>query len=153
MKQIIPACLFACALSGAAPAVTLLSEGFEGSFPPTDWTQNSIDQSSTYAHTGTYSARFTALGDYLITPPLTNAQTLVVWIYPTAANPSVIVETSASASGPWTAVSGSPFSVTPELWTEQSIPLASYTLMMFPPKTAEHPPIPHRCWTPSEINR
>ena len=43
-----------------------LSEGFEGTFPPTSWqaisnnTSNSVSQSSTYANTGTYSARFSS---------------------------------------------------------------------------------------------
>jgi len=60
-----------------------LSEGFEGTFPPTSWqaisnnTSNSVSQSSTYANTGTYSARFSSFSSasdytqYLILPKLT----------------------------------------------------------------------------------
>ena len=50
---------------GAAPSDTLLIEGFEGgTFPPTGWTQNYVigttdwTQSTTDAHSGSYSARF-----------------------------------------------------------------------------------------------
>ena len=73
-----------------------LSEGFEA-WPPTDWTivqgpcspTNDITQSSTYAYSGTYSARmssYTSCGEgydqYLITPELnvtTGDQTISFW--------------------------------------------------------------------------
>ena len=113
------------ALSGAASAVTLVSEGFEGTFPPAGWTQVSVDQKTTYAHAGTYSAYLGAAGDSLITPPLTNAQTLTYWTYTTAADPDIIVETSTSASGPWAAVIGSPFSGNTAQWNERTINLSS----------------------------
>lgn len=124
MKKLLTAILLACALTGAASAATILSEGFEGSFPPAGWTQNSIDQSSTYAHIGTYSARFTAAGDYLITSGLSSPQTLVFWFYPTS-SAGVIVETASSTNGPWTAVSGSPYSGGAATWNEQSVSLSS----------------------------
>ena len=61
---------------------TLLDEGFEGTWPPADWTivqpagspTNDITQSSSYAYSGTYSARFSSMSysspydEYLITP-------------------------------------------------------------------------------------
>jgi len=61
---------------------TLIDEGFEGTWPPADWTiiqgpsspTNDIIQTSTEAHSGNYSARFSSLStasgydEYLITP-------------------------------------------------------------------------------------
>jgi hypothetical protein len=73
-----------------------LGEGFEGStFPPLGWqaisnnTANSVTQSSTNAHGGTYSARFSSMSSatdynqYLITPKLTVAtgDSLTFWHY------------------------------------------------------------------------
>jgi hypothetical protein len=73
-----------------------LSEGFE-SWPPTNWTiiqgpcspTNDITQSSTYAYSGTYSARFSSwtfcgsgYDEYLITPELVTTsgdQTISFW--------------------------------------------------------------------------
>ncbi len=86
--------LFALAFSGFA--FGQLSEGFE-TWPPTDWTidqgacspTNDITQSSTYAHSGTYSARFSSFSscgsgydEYLITPQLVTTsgdQTITFW--------------------------------------------------------------------------
>jgi len=124
MKKLLSVCLLACICS-TAHAATLISESFESAFPPTGWTHVSVDQAATYAQTGTYSAKLGAAGDYLFTPPLTNAQTLTCWTYTTSANPGMIVEISSSASGPWIAVTGSPFSDTAEQWNKQTIPLAS----------------------------
>ena len=74
-----------------------LSEGFEGTFPPDDWTiiqgpcspTNDIIQTSDEAHTGTYSLRFSSYyscGDgydeYIITPRLdvtSGDQTISFW--------------------------------------------------------------------------
>ena len=117
--------LAAFALSGTSLAATILSEDFEGSFPPTGWTQFSVEQATTYAQSGTFSARLGAAGDLLTTPPLTNAQTLTCWTYTTSADPDIIVETSSSVSGPWTAVTGSPFSGNTEQWNERTIILNS----------------------------
>jgi len=67
-------------VTGVPPGYT--TEGFEGSFPPADWTLQSTGtytapwtKSSTYAHTGTYSARgyYSPSGytnEWLITPRL-----------------------------------------------------------------------------------
>ena len=125
MKKLLPVCLLACALFGTTSATTILAEGFEGSFPPAGWTQNSVDQSTTYEHTGSYSAKLGAAADYLITPPLTNAQTLTYWTYTTAADPDIIVETSSSTSGPWAEVTESPFSGSTAQWNERIIDLSS----------------------------
>ena len=84
--------LFTASLAFAAA----LSEGFEGTFPPTDWTviqgpdspTNDITQSSTEAYSGTYSARFSSYDEasgydeYLITPQLVTTggdQTTSFW--------------------------------------------------------------------------
>ena len=72
-----------------------LNEGFEGSWPPADWTiinstnsSNDISQSSTQAYSGTYSARFSSYysgspyDQYLITPQLVTTsgdQTISFW--------------------------------------------------------------------------
>ncbi|MBC8206632.1 MAG: lamin tail domain-containing protein [Kiritimatiellales bacterium] len=124
MNKFLTACLIACALCGAASATTILSEGFE-TFLLSGWINTSVDQYASYSHTGSYSARFNAVDDSLVTPPLTNAQTLTFWTYTTSDSPTFNVETSASASGPWTTATGSPFSNTSGLWTERSINLAS----------------------------
>lgn len=71
-------------VSTAANAQTYVYEGFEGSFPPSNWTiidgpcapaTNPSTQSSTYAYQGTYSFRFSSFSScgsgydaYLITP-------------------------------------------------------------------------------------
>ncbi|MCX6283193.1 MAG: hypothetical protein NTW31_03010, partial [Bacteroidetes bacterium] len=71
-----------------------LNEGFE-TWPPSGWTiinsgtaSNNITQSSTYAHSGTYSARFCSLysgspyDEYMITPKLVvtaGNQTITFW--------------------------------------------------------------------------
>lgn len=129
MKKLLITCLLTTVLCGTSSAATILSEGFEGTFPPAGWTQNSVDQSTTYEHTGSYSAKLGAAGDYLITPPLTNTQTLTYWTYTTSADPDIIVETSTSVSGPWTAVSGSPFSGNTAQWNERIITLASSEIL------------------------
>ncbi len=45
-----------------------MSEGFEGTFPPSGWTLSTgVTQSSTYAHSGTYSASCTPAGQTITT--------------------------------------------------------------------------------------
>ena len=125
MKKLLTVYLLACALSETVNAATLISESFEGTFPPVGWTQNSVDPSTTYARTGTYSAKLGAAGDYLITPPLTHAQTLTYWTYTTSSDPDIIVETSSSASGPWEEAAESPFSGDTAQWNKRTIHLSS----------------------------
>jgi len=125
MKKLLAACLLTTALYGAVFAETILSEGFEGTFPPDEWTQYSVEQTTTYEHDGIYSVKLGAAEDYLITPPLTNAQTLTFWTHTTSYNPDTIVETSTSVTGQWTAVTGSPLSDTAENWNEWTLTLVS----------------------------
>ncbi|MDK2963870.1 MAG: uncharacterized protein PWQ29_1264 [Verrucomicrobiota bacterium] len=123
MKRLLFIGLFIGALSGAAD--TLWTEGFEGAtMPPDGWTQNSVDQSSTYAHTGSSSAKLGASADYLVTPLISSAQNLVFWTYTTSADPDILAEYASDPNGPWTAVSGSPFSGSTEQWNERSVDLS-----------------------------
>lgn len=99
-------------------------EGFEAGFPPDGWTTNSVDQISTYAFSGSYSARLNAAGDYLITPEIINRKTLIFWTYTTAADPAIIVEYSADKNGPWQETAESPFSGYTEQWNGQAVDLS-----------------------------
>ena len=121
LGKIIPALLVSCALSGAADA--LWTEGFENTFPPAGWAENSVDQSPNYSFSGTNSAKLGASGDYLITPQLTNTCTLIFWTYTTSADPDIVVEYATSASGPWTETTESPLSGYTQQWNGQSIDL------------------------------
>ena len=123
MKKLLPVCLLACALSGAAE--TLWTEGFEGVFPPAGWTQNSVEQKDTYTFNGTNSAKLGASGDFLITPEITNAQTLIFWTYTTSSDPDIVAEHSSSTNGPWTEFAASPFSGDTEQWNGQWVDLTS----------------------------
>lgn len=122
MKHLLMITLFTAAFYSAVSAATLLTESFEGSFPPTGWTQTSVQPKTTYAHSGTNSAYFSATSDDLITPPLTNAQSLTFWSYTSSADPDIIVETSTNLIE-WTAVSQSPFFGSTEQWNEHTVSL------------------------------
>ncbi|QHI69266.1 lamin tail domain-containing protein [Tichowtungia aerotolerans] len=124
-KRLHPLLFIAVVLGGGVSAEIILKESFEETFPPSGWTQNSADQKTAYAHEGTNSVYLSAATDYLITPPLTNAQVLTCWTYTTSADPDIIIETSPGISGPWTAVTGSPFSGNTEQWNEHIITLSS----------------------------
>ena len=105
----------------------VIAEGFEGTWPPAGWTQNSVDQSSTYAHDGTLSAQLGAAADYLITPEAALPGTLTFWSYTTPSDPSIVVELAGQVGGPWSEVAESPFSGDTEQWNERSVDLSSYS--------------------------
>jgi hypothetical protein len=107
-------------LSGSDTVV----EGFE-SWAPTDWTLTSVDQSTTYAHTYTNSAKLGAAGDKLITPLLAKPGTLTFWSYTTSADPGIVIEQSSSTSGPWAEVTESPFSEDTGQWNQRSVDLST----------------------------
>ena len=111
-------------LCGTASAATLLSEDFEGTFPTSGWTHASVEQKITYSHSGTNSTYFSATTDWLITPPLTNAQSLTFWTFTSSSDPDIIVETSTNGSD-WTAVAQSPFYGSTEQWNERIVALTS----------------------------
>ncbi|MCC7300384.1 MAG: lamin tail domain-containing protein [Verrucomicrobia bacterium] len=121
MKPILTACLIVCGLCGEAAATRVLDENFEGAFPPANWTAVSIDQSATYKHAGNYSAKFSANTDSLITPPIASAETLTFWSYTTSTDPGIVVEQSSGTNGPWSAVSGSPFSGNAGQWNQRTV--------------------------------
>lgn len=55
-------------LSGTLLMAQQMSEGFEGTFPPSGWTLSTgVTQSSTYANSGTYSASCTPAGQTITT--------------------------------------------------------------------------------------
>ncbi|MBM4152311.1 MAG: hypothetical protein FJ220_02155 [Kiritimatiellaceae bacterium] len=116
--------LLASSLLSSASAATLWTEGFENSFPPAGWMTNSVDLSTTYTFNGTNSVRLNATSDYLITPKLVQAKTLIFWSYTTAANPPIVVEYAANTNGPWTAAAESPFFGYTEQWNGQFIDLS-----------------------------
>ena len=122
--QAIHRILLALLLTGTT-ADAVLSEGFEGSFPPAGWTAVSVDPSSTYAMSGTTSAKLGAAGDSLITPAITNASTFIFWSRTTAADPAIIVEHAAAPAGPWTEFAESPFSGDTEQWNGRWVELTS----------------------------
>jgi hypothetical protein len=123
-KTLLTVCLLTTALCGTAYAETILSEDFEGSSFPVSWDQNSVVLKQTYANSGTNSAQFSANTDWLVSPPLTNAQTLTFWTYATSLSPTFGVETSTNSAGPWT--SADTFTFTEEdVWIERNITLAS----------------------------
>jgi hypothetical protein len=124
MKRLLFIFVLFCIFS-TIHAESIWTEGFETTFPPAGWVTNSIDQTSTYAFTGSYSVRLNSTGDYLITPPISSAQTLIFWTYTTAADPAIVVEYSAAANGPWTEAAGSPFSGYTEQWNGQFIDISS----------------------------
>lgn len=125
MKRIGSVFLIGSLLLGSARSEILWTEGFEGSFPPFGWSTNSVEQSSSYAFNGSFSARLNATGDFLITPKLTQAKTLIFWTYTTASDPPIVVEHSASTNGPWTEAAESPFSGFTEQWNGQFIDLTA----------------------------
>lgn len=124
MKRLLFVFVLLCCFL-AAQAKPLWIESFETKFPAAGWITNSIDQTSAYAFTGSYSVRLNATGDYLITPPISNAQTLIFWTYTTAANPAIVVEYSAAGNGPWVEAAESPFSGYTEQWNGQFIDISS----------------------------
>lgn len=104
---------------------TLITNDFEGGFPPAGWTTNEADQSSAQERSGSYSVRLNAADDYLITPLIDRPAELRVWSYRTSEPPTLIAEQSTSTNGPWTAVSGSPFSGATQQWNECSAVLSN----------------------------
>ncbi|MEI6632319.1 MAG: choice-of-anchor J domain-containing protein [Chlamydiota bacterium] len=117
----------------AAPTPTplpdaLLSESFEGAYPPTNWLQYTTDWSIIYTHSATHSVMFNAGGDYLITPLLTCPGTLTYWMRATAGASSFNVQYSSSTSGPWTHLAGSPTGTDyAATFMQQSFDLSGYT--------------------------
>ncbi len=103
--------LFICTFSGATYSAVLWKEGFEGTFPPVGWQENSVEQSTTYTFDDSInSVKLGASGDYLITPKIHAGKTLTFWSYTTAANPNIIVDYATITTGPWTEFFESPFS-------------------------------------------
>lgn len=123
MKPYLVIGLLHCALAAGATAATRWIEEFEGPFPADGWIENSVDQNSTYAFNGSFSAKFGATADSLITPLISAAETLIFWTYTTSADPSIVIETSASANGPWTACPESPINGYTQQWNGQFIDL------------------------------
>ena len=124
MKRLLTVYLLACALSGAAEI--LWTEGFEGTFPPPGWIENSVDQSTSHPfNESTNNAKLGAEADFLITPKITVGQTLVFWSYTTPADPDIITEYASSTSGPWTEFPESPFSGYTDQWNGRWVDLST----------------------------
>ena len=107
------------------PIPTLVTEDFEdASFPPTGWTQNSVEWNTSYYHSASHSALLGAIGDYLITPQLTTPGTMTFWWRGTSG--TLVVEFASSLGGTWVPVAESPFAAT-DAWLEESVNLSSYS--------------------------
>ena len=106
-----------------------INESFEGTYLWTGWLASGSDvQSSTYAKTGTYSAKFDANGDYLITPLLANPSTMTYWMRATAGASSFNVQYSSNTGGPWTNLTGSPTTTDyTATFKQESFNLSSYS--------------------------
>jgi hypothetical protein len=104
---------------------TLITNDFEGSWPPAGWITNAADQSGTYELSGTNSVRLNAADDYLITPLITRSSEFRAWSYRTSETPVLNVEQSASTNGPWAEVSGSPFGGATQQWNQCSAVLGN----------------------------
>lgn len=110
------------------PAGVLISQNFDGTFPPAGWTHTSCAQSATYSNSAPYSVQLNAGGDVLITPLLTYPATLTYWMRATAGASSFNVKCSSSQSGPWTALSGSPTTTDYNAtFKQETFDLSSYT--------------------------
>ena len=105
--------------------VSLLAEDFEGaSYPPAGWSQNTTDWYTSDSHSPSHCVLINATSDYLVTPILSTPDSLSFWYRGTSS--SLTVEYGYSASGPWFAVSGSPFAGSGS-WEKKESPLASYS--------------------------
>jgi hypothetical protein len=124
-QRALPGLLLGLLLSSGT-AETLWTEGFEGTFPPEGWIENSVDQSTTRALAGTKSAQLGAASDYLITPQLTHADTLIFWTYTTSADPEIVVSLSIDPPDSWNEVAKHVFSGFTDDWAGQSIDLRTY---------------------------
>ncbi|HMO03676.1 MAG TPA: choice-of-anchor D domain-containing protein [Kiritimatiellia bacterium] len=85
---------------------TLISESFEGLFPPTGWDQNSSFAGND-PRTGNSNVTFNGSGDWIRTPLLTTPSYITFW-YKRSANSdswSAVVEWSANPTGSWTTLS------------------------------------------------
>jgi hypothetical protein len=105
------------------------SESFEGTFPPTGWTNNGCEQvgsAVTAAQSGSYCVRLTGGNDYLITPLIEAPATLNYYHKKETGNSTFSLQYSSSASGPWTNLAGYPVAVG-QGWTLQTINLSAYS--------------------------
>jgi len=107
----------------------LIDEDFEdATWLPTGWTGSSVDhyQGATYNHTqsGERSAKLNDNNDYLITPILTNPETMTFW-YLTTNDQETIVESSTDTIS-WSHVTGSPFNPTDTTFIKKEVDLSGY---------------------------
>lgn len=82
-----------------------VSESFESSFPPIDWTNSgAFQKTSGTICAGTKMVGFNAVGDYLITPVLNNPNLLTFQYKRSSSTASwtLKIQSAASLSGPWT---------------------------------------------------
>jgi len=81
-----------------------MSEGFEGTFPSSGWTNNGAVQSSASKNSGTYSALFDSDTDYIYTPKLANPGSIQWYVQATGSgNKRTKVEYSSNGST-WTQI-------------------------------------------------
>jgi PGF-pre-PGF domain-containing protein len=104
----------------------LINETFESSGTPTGWLNTGVDWITTRAHSPTHSDEIGAAADTLATSVLANPRTLTAYWWPTSTR-TLSVKYSSSQSGPWTAVTGSPFTGTADTWNLLSVDLSSYS--------------------------
>ena len=86
--------------------VYLIDESFEGTFPPTNWTNNGCIQSSNNPRTGMKDLGFNGVNDEIITSNLSDPGSISFW-YRRSSNTTawtLKVYYSSSSSGPWTEI-------------------------------------------------
>lgn len=113
--------------------------GFESGMPPYGWEENSIDHytgSSPSASEGSYVAKLSADGDYLITPELKAADKLIFDVGQSSSGTSMIIEysTTDTLDGSFSPISsshidGTTFAIGAEDWSWETrvVDLSSYT--------------------------
>jgi len=111
--------LFAVSLAFAQFA----NESFEGTFPPSGWTNQGCAQSTADFHTGTKSVLSTANGKCIYTPMIAKPGTFSVWNKKVTGNFDFNVQTSPDGTN-WT--TRGTFSAASS-WTQSTVDLSAYS--------------------------
>lgn len=108
----------------------LALESFEGTFPPSGWTNSGFAQTSTQNNTpgGTYSIYTVSSGQYIVTPQLTNPGILSFYHRKGTANIDYYIDYGSSPSGPWSQVTQA---ATDNGWNQTTYDLSSFTAPLY----------------------
>jgi hypothetical protein len=103
----------------------LINEGFEGTFPPTGWTNSGFTQAAA-PNTGIYSAGSDLTTHWLATPLLANPGTLSYYHRKVTGNTTFSVQVASNIAGPWTTLPTYPI-FAGNGWTNAVSDLSAYT--------------------------